>query len=206
VLALSGNTLYGTAAFGGSAGYGTVFKLDTGGTAFTTLYNFQNTDGANPINVIVSGNTLYGTTGTGGSLGQGTLFALDLNSKVLTSLYSFTGGSDGANPYAGLIVSGNTLYGTAASGGGSFYDGTVFGFLLAPVTSVLELTFQNYSNGQFSLLLSGADSTNYIIQVSTNLAINNWIPVFTNTATGGTFNFTDAHATNPIRFYRAMQQ
>jgi hypothetical protein len=33
--------------------------------------------------------------------------------------------SDGANPNAGLILSGNTLYGTVAAGG-SFGHGTVF--------------------------------------------------------------------------------
>src|SRR6266478_5688774 len=36
-LILSGNTLYGTAAYGGSPGYGTVFAVNTDGTGFTTL-------------------------------------------------------------------------------------------------------------------------------------------------------------------------
>src|SRR5262249_37226996 len=41
-----------------------------------------------------------------------------------TNLHTFTGGSDGANPNGGLIVSGNTLYGTTAHG--AFGSGTVF--------------------------------------------------------------------------------
>src|SRR5208337_2833801 len=44
---------------------------------------------------------------------------------TFTNLYSFTGGDDGGVPYAGLILSGNTLYGTA-TGGGSSGNGTVF--------------------------------------------------------------------------------
>jgi uncharacterized repeat protein (TIGR03803 family) len=36
-LVLSGNTLYGTTAFGGSLGHGTLFSLDTEGTAFTNF-------------------------------------------------------------------------------------------------------------------------------------------------------------------------
>ena len=39
-LILSGNTLYGTAGGGGSSGNGTVFKVNTDGTSFTTLYSF----------------------------------------------------------------------------------------------------------------------------------------------------------------------
>ena len=52
--------------------------------------------------------------------------------QTFTTLYSFTAypsgystNSAGANPEAGLILSGNTLYGTA-EGGGNSGDGTVF--------------------------------------------------------------------------------
>src|SRR5258706_13771163 len=45
--------------------------------------------------------------------------------QTFTNLYSFTGGSDGASPEAGLVLSGNTLYGTARLGGSSS-NGTVF--------------------------------------------------------------------------------
>src|SRR5208282_5026446 len=99
---------------------------------FTTLYNFtalvdyNNSDGAVPeAGVILSGNTLYGTAYYGGSSGNGTVFALNTNGTGFTNLYSFTGGSDGASPQAVLILSGNTLYGTASSGGSSG-NGTVF--------------------------------------------------------------------------------
>src|SRR6266852_541863 len=37
----SGNTLYGTAEGGGSLGAGTVFAVNTDGTAFTTLHSFN---------------------------------------------------------------------------------------------------------------------------------------------------------------------
>src|SRR6266702_1345685 len=36
----SGTTLYGTAGYGGSSGYGTVFAVHTGGTGFTNLHSF----------------------------------------------------------------------------------------------------------------------------------------------------------------------
>jgi uncharacterized repeat protein (TIGR03803 family) len=140
-LILSGNTLYGTANSGGPYGSGTVFAVNTNGTGFTTLYSFTavpgsfpktnppyiNLDGAFPWydGLILSGNTLYGTANSGGSSGWGTVFAVNTNGTGFTTLYNFTGGSDGADPCAGLILSGNILYGTAA-GGGSSGSGTVF--------------------------------------------------------------------------------
>src|SRR6266481_5640859 len=85
-----------------------------------------NSDGANPnAGLILSGNTLYGTTAAAGSASKGTVFAVNTDGTDFRILHSFTGGSDGAHPWAGLIVSGNTLYGTAYSGGSSG-RGTVF--------------------------------------------------------------------------------
>ena len=56
-LLLSGNTLYGTAEYGGTNGNGTVFAVNTNGTGFTNLHSFTafppgyytNSDGANPV-------------------------------------------------------------------------------------------------------------------------------------------------------------
>jgi uncharacterized repeat protein (TIGR03803 family) len=143
-LILSGNTIYGTAYSGGASGNGTVFRLNSDGTGFTNLHNFTalsnfysgtNRDGAFPwAGVILSGNTLYGTAVQGGSSGNGTVFALNTDGTGFTNLYSFTAGpgdypsitnSDGAYPYGGLLLSGNTLYGTAATGGHAG-NGTVF--------------------------------------------------------------------------------
>jgi uncharacterized repeat protein (TIGR03803 family) len=126
---LSGNTLYGTTREGGSSSYGTVFKVNTDGTGFTNLHSFNpigGGDGGLPVaGLVLSGNTLYGTANAGGSGGAGTVFAVHTDGTGYTNLYKFTGGSDGAYPEAGLILSGNTLYGTARLGGSSG-NGTVF--------------------------------------------------------------------------------
>src|SRR5260221_8580910 len=101
--------------------------------SFTPSGPYTNSDGANPYaGVIVSGNTLYGTTTGGGGSGNGAVFAANTNGTGFTILHSFTAldqtystNSDGAYPYADLILSGNTLYGTAYYGGNSG-NGTVF--------------------------------------------------------------------------------
>src|SRR6185503_15422827 len=91
----------GVANNGGSSGSGTVFKVNTDGTGFTTLYTFTatlkypsppiNSDGALPrAGMILSGNTLYGTASSGGSAGNGTVFAVSTDGTGFTTLHSFT--------------------------------------------------------------------------------------------------------------------
>lgn len=123
-LVLSGNTLYGTAKIGGAADNGAIFafNLDTG--VFTNLHNFTalvagtNSDGALPSGgLILSGDTLYGTTENGGAAGFGVIFAVNTDGSGFTNLYNFTDGNDGGYPRGGLVLSSNTLYGTAENGG-----------------------------------------------------------------------------------------
>jgi uncharacterized repeat protein (TIGR03803 family) len=163
-LVLSGNTLYGTAYGGGNAGNGTVFSVSMDGQVFAVLHNFTatsgshstNNDGAHPAaGLVLSGNMLFGTTYQGGTSGNGTVFAINTDNLAFTNLHNFTansGGlnSDGANPYGGLILSGNSLYGTAVNGGLHGW-GTVFA-----ITT---------DGGSFNTLysftaVSGTDSTN----------------------------------------------
>jgi uncharacterized repeat protein (TIGR03803 family) len=134
ILVLSGNTLYGASYYGGTSGKGTVFRINTDGTCFTNLHNFTatsgsqstNSDGSGPsAGLIISGNTLYGTTGGGGSSGVGTVFSLNTDGTCFTNLHSFITSSDGSGSQSGLILSGNTLYGTARTGG-FLGVGTVF--------------------------------------------------------------------------------
>ena len=136
IMDTSGN-LYGTTYGGGASGNGAVFKLapnGSGGYTESVLYSFAGQpDGAKPQAglIIDSAGNLYGTTGAGGSSGYyGTVFKLAPNGSggyTESVLHSFTGGSDGAGPYAGLIMdSGGNLYGTTEAGGGSGYWGTVF--------------------------------------------------------------------------------
>ena len=148
----NGRPRYGTAANGGSGGNGTVFKVNADGTGFTNLHSFTGGDGANPwAGLLLSGSTLYGTTLRGGSLNEGTVFAVNTDGTGFTNLYQFTGGSDGSYPNGGLILAGNTLYGTASHKGGSG-SGTAFaintdgtGFrILHSFTATVSDAFQYY--------------------------------------------------------------
>jgi uncharacterized repeat protein (TIGR03803 family) len=124
----SGN-LYGT-AFNGGAGRGTVFELAKGSGTITPLASFKSTDGKNPDGALImdSRGNLYGTTVAGGASSVGTVFELAKGSGTITTLASFNG-TNGANPYAGLIMdkSGN-LYGTSPLGGPAWNGHTNFGY------------------------------------------------------------------------------
>jgi uncharacterized repeat protein (TIGR03803 family) len=137
--------LYGTAAYGGDvancsqqggSSCGLVFEL-TAPKTDKVLYNFAGgTDGANPNGGLIfdAAGNLYGTTTYGGSEGAncqqwpggcGTVFKLAPDGTE-TVLHSFAGGTDGANPDAGLVMDAQgNLYGATYSGGATGY-GTVF--------------------------------------------------------------------------------
>jgi uncharacterized repeat protein (TIGR03803 family) len=176
-LILSGNTLYGTAQWGGGSGSGTVFAINTNGTGFTTLYSFTaetgvgtNSDGYRPqAGLILSSNTLYGTTYGGGSSSWGTVFAVNTDGTGFANLHSFTAetgagtNSDGIRPYDSLILSGNTLYGTAYEGGTSGL-GTVFALsLLPPVITTQPVSQTNYAGSavMFTVIAATQLSASY---------------------------------------------
>lgn len=174
-LVLSGKTLCGTTYDRGTNGRGTVFSVSTNGAGFKVLHTFTaskfnpwlglqtNADGINPYAVLAaSGNTLYGTASAGGTNGNGTVFTVKTNGTGFTVLHTFTAlnsGSnvDGINPYGGLVLAGNTLYGVA-NGGGTHQYGTLFSVNTAGTGVTVLHTFTGGSDGSLprgSLVLSG---------------------------------------------------
>src|SRR5262249_30245973 len=130
-------------------GYGTVFKLDRGTNAITTLASFDGINGASSYGDLIAdaAGNLYGTTVGGGAQGYGTVFEFDRNTNTITALASFDD-INGANPYAGLIVdAAGNLYGTAYNGGTNV-RGTVFKLTRGTNTLSAFLTF-NGTNGGF---------------------------------------------------------
>ncbi len=137
----SQGNLFGTTASGGANNLGVVFELKSTGpgtwaSTTTTLHTFEGLglDGAAPEAALVmdSQGDLLGTTFQGGSSNEGTVYELSPNgpgswSASITILRSFTGGSDGKDPLAPLILDGQgDLLGTTFNGGSIPDTGTVF--------------------------------------------------------------------------------
>ena len=161
-LALFSNTLYGTTYTAGSAGYGTIFRLNTDGSSFTNLYSFTNgADGGNPSAGCVlafDSNSLFGVTGFGGTNipRAGAVFRIYSDGTGFTNLHSFRG-SDGQNPTGGLIVTNGILYGTTVNGGGTGKHGTVFSMNEdgSGFTNLYAFSTTDGSSPAASLMLSG---------------------------------------------------
>ncbi len=147
IIADAAGNFYGTTSAGGTAGLGVIFKLDTARQE-TVLYNFTGgADGAVPYASVIfdAAGNLYGTTYQGGAANVGVVYELDAGGQE-TVLYSFLGGTDGANPKAGLIFDADgNLYGTT-SAGGSANAGTVFKIDAAHHETVLY-TFTGGADG-----------------------------------------------------------
>jgi len=100
---------YGTTAFGGTNGYGTLFALTKGGT-LTTLHRFDSTDGANPVGGLfqATSGTFYGTTYEGGTNQDGTVFSLGVGLKPFVATVPISGKVGAAVIILGTNLTGST--------------------------------------------------------------------------------------------------
>jgi uncharacterized repeat protein (TIGR03803 family) len=116
-LVLSGSTLYGT-----TYNPGAVFRINTDGSGFTVLHGI----GGSRAGLTLSGETLYGTVwGSPGST-AGYIFKMDTNVASYTVIKQLNY-AEAALPRGDLLLNGEILFGTAASGGlGQYGGGAVF--------------------------------------------------------------------------------
>jgi uncharacterized repeat protein (TIGR03803 family) len=145
-------SLYGTTVFGGNrspncqSDCGTIFKITLGGT-LTTLYNFDDTNGENPVSGLTQGadGNFYGVANRGGldcfSVTCGTAFSIT-PAGTFTILHNFclqVTCPDGEAPRGTPVqASDGNLYGATQFGGGNLNacnDGFGCGTLYKMTTS-----------------------------------------------------------------------
>jgi uncharacterized repeat protein (TIGR03803 family) len=195
---LSGSVIFGTTSVVDesfpSAGFGCIFAVNNTGSGFRTLYSFNDSFyGWEPqARLILAAGTFYGTASYGGTNGGGTVFAANMTGTDVKMLHTFSGTYDGAYPFAGLILSGNTLYGTTTGGagpGGTGNRSTVFSLTVgtgepqAPYISgqPTSQTVTAGDNAVFSVMAGGTPPLNYQWQFdSVNLTDGSGISGSTN--------------------------
>ncbi|BBE73732.1 choice-of-anchor tandem repeat GloVer-containing protein [Oharaeibacter diazotrophicus] len=157
-----GDTIYGTATFGGAVGLGTIFRLKLSGKGYrqklvktfkwTDADPAPDNDGMYPDTglVITPGGRLYGTTSSGGindrtdRWGPGVLYTLKpsttgaANFRILHRFGDRAG--DGAAPRGGLLVRRNGHVWGTTSEGGACGNGTLF--RLIPVAGGASYRYQ----------------------------------------------------------------
>ncbi len=196
-----GNVLYGMARNGGANGFGCIFSMNTGTSTFTDIYDFNNTDGANPNgSLTLFMGKLYGTTWTSSGGDPGCVFSINPDGSEYKILI-FVNFIDGDwNPNSSVIISGNTLFGTTT--GRSALDGAVFAIDINGDSS--NLVGFNGSNGAFpygSLTISG----NTLYGMTLAGAANNKGNIFSvNTDGSGFTDLVDFNGANGAAPYGSL--
>jgi uncharacterized repeat protein (TIGR03803 family) len=199
-LILKGGMIYGTTFNGGAYGDGTLFKMNLDGTGNVILHQFNDPDGIWPVGpVVLNGNKLYGATESYGPNNYGTIFQVNTNGTSFAVIQSFDFNSTGGYPYAGPVVSGSTLYGTAREGGGGDGSGggTLYSLNLQPL---IQSAFP--TNGSFNLTWSTIPNVIYQVQYSADLASTNWCNLGNTIIASNTTTTLPDSLTNSQRFYR----
>lgn len=140
--------LYGTTLYGGSLGYGIVFKISTAGK-LTVLYNFDGAHGGFPTGPLIQGKdaNFYGTTQGNGSDGGGVVFKITTSGN-LTVLHNMSPNTDGAGPADGVIqASDSNLYGANSLPVAAVNEGTIFKTTTAGAFSIVYPFDTSGTNG-----------------------------------------------------------
>jgi uncharacterized repeat protein (TIGR03803 family) len=163
--------------------------------------------------LVLSDNTLYGTAPIGGPNGNGTVFSVSTNgsnfivlhtfSAVVTNHFGYYTNSDGARPYAGLIISGSTLYGTTLYGSTNGF-GAVFSISLGAAASTPQLTLLR--TGTNVVVAWPTNFTGYTLQSATNLTSpTTWSNISTAPVVINTNNVVTNGISGTRKFYRLSQ-
>jgi len=112
---------------------------------FTTLLNFNGTNGSTSRTVLVQGSdgSFYGTTSAGGTEGYGTVFKFAVMG-TLTTLHTFRG-ADGAFPSSLIQATDGDFYGSTDQGGANGV-GTIF--KITPAGKLTTLHSFNRTDGE----------------------------------------------------------
>lgn len=165
-LLYDGTRLFGMTLNGGANGFGVLFKINTDGTSYTKLKDFDTTSGLGPYGCVsLVGGMLFGLTSSGGVNSYGTIFSVAPDGTGFTKVWDFTAAS-GANPMSSLFFDGTHLFGMTRAGA---MGGVIFKFL--PAASGTTITVTTQPSNQFpcegtttSLTTAATGTTNLLYQ------------------------------------------
>lgn len=147
-LTISSSFLYGTTSFGGSSGYGNIFKINIDGTGYTNLLSFEGVANGSCPNgsLTLLGSTLYGTTINGGIMERGVMFKINIDGSSFSKILDYNKTTSSGIPFGSLTLSGSTMYGMTQFGG-SYGLGTIFKIGIDGTSYTKMMDFDGLSNG-----------------------------------------------------------
>jgi uncharacterized repeat protein (TIGR03803 family) len=171
------NKFYATNYSGGANGLGTLFEYDPVGNTITNKFDFDGSNGANPINnnlVQSAHGYLFGLASFGGATNDGVLYQYDFTTSTFTKKLDFVSATMGSKPEGGMVEQNGFLYGVTNGGGGND-QGTIFKYdetnnVLTDTHDFLTTTDASgptsglmiSSNGKFYGLVPYSGGVNYI--------------------------------------------
>ncbi|GDY20965.1 hypothetical protein LBMAG56_23110 [Verrucomicrobiota bacterium] len=168
------------------------------------------------FSITITASTLQITTTalTNALVGAAASYPLQASGGTLPYTWSIANGSQPL-PSPLTLSSGGLISGTPAASGTFNFIVRLTDGVATSVTKSLVLTINSkprlsapgrVAGNQFAFTLTGDSGAKYRIEANTNVAnLASWTNLGTNTATGGTFLFTDTTAPGlPRRFYRAV--
>ncbi len=137
---------YGLAATDGANNQGSLFRLDTNGTAFLKLYDFQQLTGGHPKGTLTlaGSNKFVGNTYDGGPANYGVAFTIgtDGSNYSNSGIYDFF--AVGANPAAGYVYNAQQgKYYTLTTNGGNTSNGMLVSVDTANFNLSAEFSFND---------------------------------------------------------------
>lgn len=171
-LMLDGTSLFGMTHNGGqNNGVGIIFKLNTDGTNYSTLFIFQDSvSGSNPYGSLATdGSYLYGMTHGGGKNKNGTLFKVKYNGSGFQTLVDFKYILTGFEPKGSPYYDGTSIYGMTTAGG-AYGGGTIFKYdLITGLKDDWNLNevrlYPNPNNGKFSVKIEPHQETDFRLEI-----------------------------------------
>lgn len=192
-LTLSGNVMYGMTSDGGANNDGCIFSINTDGSGYKDLFDFDGKNGQTPYgSLTLSGGVLYGMTNQGGFY-YGCVFSIHTNGSGYKNLLNF--GTDSiytGSPNGSLTLSGKKLFGTAT--GKNIGPGSTFS-IDTNGTNYKDLSDGGAPSGD--LILSG----NFLYGVTNMGGKHNDGSVFSMDTNGSDYkdilDFNDTNGANP---------
>lgn len=206
-----GGVYYGTTAFGGTYGFGTVYQLSppaAPGDQWTVdvLYSFTGSSGATPLGGVTAGRDgkLYGAAYNGGAFGFGAIFELTPpvagGTWTEATIYAFQGGMmDGALPYSSPVFGlDGRLYGGAIVGGttnsGNIYQLTRPANGQGPWTERILYAFNGLDGGgAIGRLIFGKNGTLYGTTVKGGVSVGTVFALYPPAVQGGAWTLQNLH-------------